>query len=45
MTFHVLCRDCTDLEEVCEDGGEAHDLATDHVAEHEDHTATFKEVA
>lgn len=44
MTFHLVCRDCTDLEDLYDDGGEAFDDARDHVDEHPDHTATFGEV-
>ena len=45
MTFHVVCRDCDDLEDVCQDGDEAHEAAIEHVDEFPDHTATYKEVA
>lgn len=45
MTYRTVCRSCDELDEDCEDGGEAHDVAVDHVEAHPDHTAGYRRVA
>jgi len=44
VTFHLVCHDCPELEELHEDGAEAHEEALEHVDEHPDHKASFAQV-
>ena len=45
MTIHIVCRHCSDLEDLVDDRIEAFDEALDHVAENPEHKASFAEVA